>query len=76
MKSPVYDTEGKQIGWAESLPAQSYAEQREAAYLAEGVTPDALAIAIREKLGEGRSEAFDALQAKVAAIKARYPKPL
>jgi pyrroloquinoline quinone (PQQ) biosynthesis protein C len=52
-----------------------YVDLRAAAYLTEGVTPEALAIAIAEKDGEGRPEAFNALAAKRAAIKARYPKP-
>jgi hypothetical protein len=52
-----------------------YVEQREAAYIAEGITPDSLAIALAEKDGEGKPDAFNALQAKRAAIKLRYPKP-
>jgi hypothetical protein len=51
-----------------------YVEQREAAYIAEGITPDSLAIALAEKDGEGKPDAFNALQAKRAAIKLRYPK--
>jgi hypothetical protein len=45
------------------------------AYINEGITPDAITIALREKIGEGRPDAFDTIQAQVAAIKLRYPKP-
>jgi hypothetical protein len=52
-----------------------YAERRRLEYEAQGITPAALIIALREKIGEGRPAEFDALQAKVLAIKAQHPKP-
>ena len=52
-----------------------YSERRRLEYEAQGITPAALVIALREKIGEGRPAEFDALQAKVLAIKAQHPKP-
>ena len=36
---------------------------------------DEMVVALIEKIGEGRSESFDVLMAKRAAIKLKYPKP-
>ena len=52
-------------------PAPSYADLRAKEY----PTTDALVIALVEKIGEGRPEAFDALMAQRLAIKTKYPKP-
>ncbi len=57
------------------VQVSDYAAKRRMAYLNEGITTEALAVAMREKIGENRPEAFDALQAKVQAIKLLYPKP-
>lgn len=48
-----------------------YRDQRGAEYPA----LNDMLVAIIEKYGEGRSESFDALMAKRAAIKLKYPKP-
>jgi len=60
---------------SEVVTGPTYIEKRRAAYLHEGVTPEALTIALTEKVAENRSEALDALQAKRAAIKLQFPKP-
>lgn len=47
---------------------------RKMEYEKEGITIDALTVAVWEKLIEGRSESADALQAKRLAIKQKIPK--
>ena len=56
-------------------PVLSYRELRRDAYLQAGITTEAIVFALREKIGENRSEAFDSIQSKVSAIKLRHPKP-
>lgn len=48
-----------------------YRDQRAAEYPA----LNDVVVALVEKYGESRSESFDALMAKRAAIKLKYPKP-
>ena len=68
---------GKEVVTIKTLPETvGYDEQRRIAYVNAGITTDAITIALREKIGEGRPEAFDSIQAKVAAIKLQYPKPI
>lgn len=57
-------------------PDEQIANERMREYLKEGVTTDALAIALWEKVVENRPQAADALQAKRELVKARVPKPV
>lgn len=56
------------------IPTQ-YSRDREAAYLAEGFTPEALAVALWERDIEGRPDAADAMEVIRQEIKTRIPKP-
>lgn len=55
-------------------PVPTVAELRRKAYEAEGITDNALAVALWEKLIENKPEAADAIQVKRQAIKERIPK--
>jgi hypothetical protein len=65
-------------GKAVILPFEepSPAEKRRAAYLSAGLTSEALAVALWEKIVEGRDEKADAIQVERDAIKARIPATL
>lgn len=58
----------------ELLPLEVEAE-RVKSYRSEGVTIDAMIVALWEKLVENRPEAADALQSKRISVKAKHPKP-
>jgi len=52
-----------------------YKSQRADDYHGDGITIDAMVVAIWERIIEGRPENSDALQVKRLAVKARIPKP-
>lgn len=58
---------------ANPLPP-SYKELRAKEYLAKGLTPDKLIVALWEKVVEGRPEEADKIQAERIAVKDKFPK--
>lgn len=65
--------------WSEELDLiyrqQLVTQKRQQEYIQQGVTAEALMVALVEKLIENRPEALDALQAKRLVIKQNNPKP-
>ena len=55
-------------------PLPTTEELRRKEYLAKGLTPDKLIVALWEKVVEGRPEEADKIQAERIAIKDKYPK--
>lgn len=52
-----------------------YDRKREKEYIDKKIIPDAMIVALWEKVVENRSEAADALQTERDKIKIKYPKP-
>ncbi len=70
----ILDFEARQIEHETKLAAYEkvkYKDQRAAEY----PSINDMVVAIIEKYGEGRAEAFDTLMAQRAATKLKYPKP-
>jgi len=71
----ILEFEAREVAHKVSLAAYElvkYKDQRAAEY----PSINDMVVSLVEKYGEGRSEAFDALMAKRAAIKIKYPKPV
>ena len=60
---------------SEYASKKDYAFKRQAEYLKEGITSEALIVALWEQIVENRPEAAQTLQAKRTAVKAKHPKP-
>lgn len=58
--------------WVLELP---YEQARSEEYAKQGITADAMIVAMWEKLVENRPESADAIQAKRAEVKLKHPKP-
>lgn len=67
----ILDPQNPRRAIVAAKPEPTYAERRAAEY----PSAEALAIALWERLVEGRPEASDALQAQRAVVKAKHPKP-
>ena len=70
----IWISEGNTPEPMDPEPVPTVAELRRKAYEAEGITDNALAVALWEKLIENKPEAADAIQVKRQAIKERIPK--
>ena len=57
-----------------ALPSPTYQEWRAKEYLAKGLTPDKLIVALWEKVVENRPEEADKIQVERVAIKEQIPK--
>lgn len=57
------------------VPVLTVIQLREREYLKDGITTEALVVALWEKVVENRPESLEALQAKRLAVKAKIPKP-